>query len=139
VHVIYFWKEFDLLNSICQVYITSLDSHDWHDTAMILYVFLTAAWMFGVIFFTKDSSYQKTLKQRTIILRLFIFTFVPLGHYFIQHRVYQKQGAYSKYALFEWLLVIQDIYFDSLNVMEFQGLKIIVEGWKKAIDKSVEV
>ena len=95
--------------------------------------------MFGVIFFTKDSSDQKTLKKRTIILRLFIFTFVPLGHYFIQHRVYQKQGAYSKYALFEWLLVIQDIYFDSLNVMEFQGVEIIVEGWKKAIDKSVEV
>lgn len=113
-------------------FVTSEDDHDLHDMAIITYTLLTVLWMLGVTFFAQLSYYEKATKYRRRIAQSFVFAFIPLGHYLVQHRLYQIPGAYSMYALFEWLMVILDIAFDAVSILEFQGLEIQVFGPKSS-------
>ncbi|KAA8899907.1 hypothetical protein TRICI_006277 [Trichomonascus ciferrii] len=112
-------------------FVPSEDDHDLHDMATITYTLLTVLWMLGITFFAQ-LSYEKATKYRRRIAQSFVFAFIPLGHYLIQHRLYQVPGAYSKYALFEWLMVVLDIAFDAVSIFEFQGLEIQTFGPKSS-------
>lgn len=90
----------------------------------------------GAITFFAQFSHEKPSKYRRGIAQAFVLSFVPLGHYLVQHRLYQVSGAYSKYAFLEWVMAILDLAFDSVSIYEFQGLEFQIFGSKKSVHSS---
>ncbi|KAI9440116.1 Frag1/DRAM/Sfk1 family-domain-containing protein [Lactarius indigo] len=90
------------------VYITSSDDHDVHDVLMILYIVLNLPWMIGNIRLSKG----RARSQR------FWFSLLPMIYFFVQHKVHRVPGAYTRYAFFEWSLIILDILYDSVATID---------------------
>lgn len=99
------------------VYVTSTDDHFFHDIAMFLYIALTPPWMF----ITSGSLAQPNISNRAAaddtlaskarhMRRIACFSFFActpfMGYFFYRHNNLRIPGAYSRYAYFEWGLII---------------------------------
>ncbi|KAG5297368.1 calcofluor white hypersensitive protein [Histoplasma ohiense] len=109
-------------------YITSTDDHDWHDIFMISYLVATLPWTLGCLALSPNN--RQAVKYRKILAGVFFGTLVPLIYYFIQHKVHRVPGAYTKYAFFEWALVLFDVGFDAVTVLDFSAFEIVVRDVK---------
>jgi len=107
------------------VYITSSDDHDWHDIFMITYIVCNIPWMLGHVACTPIQN-SKARRRRRIIAALFFGSLVPLVYFFIEHKVHRIPGAYSKYSIFEWTLIILDVLYDSVAELDFQAANLQV-------------
>ncbi|KAH9018476.1 Frag1/DRAM/Sfk1 family-domain-containing protein [Lactarius pseudohatsudake] len=96
------------------VYITSSDNHDVHDVLMILYIVLNLPWMFGNIRLSRG----RARRQRIRVAYLFWLSLLPMIYFFVQHKVYRVPGAYTRYAFFEWSLILFDILYDSVAIID---------------------
>ncbi|KAJ2707448.1 Protein cwh43 [Coemansia sp. IMI 203386] len=115
------------------VYVTSSDDHDIHDVMMISYMLLTLPYMLMMINVGDKSLFTHNLRKlaanksrRKWVCSLFFGNIVPLVYYFIQHKVHRVAGAYTTYAFFEWALIVFDVMFDSLAMVEFQALDMSI-------------
>ncbi|KAF2263519.1 calcofluor white hypersensitive protein precursor [Lojkania enalia] len=106
-------------------YVTSTDDHDWHDIFMISYLVATIPWTAGCLALSPRN--PVALKYRKIFSGTFFATIVPLIYFFIQHKVHRVAGAYTTYAFFEWSLVLLDVAFDAVTVVEFSNFEIVVK------------
>ncbi|KAJ5240150.1 hypothetical protein N7468_004769 [Penicillium chermesinum] len=109
-------------------YVTSTDDHDWHDIFMISYLVATLPWTLGCLALSPNN--RQAVKYRKVMASLFFGTLVPLIYYFIQHKVHKVPGAYTRYAFFEWSLVLFDVGFDAITVLDFEGLELVVRDVK---------
>ncbi|OJD28075.1 hypothetical protein ACJ73_00531 [Blastomyces percursus] len=109
-------------------YITSTDDHDWHDIFMISYLVATLPWTLGCLALSPNN--RQAVKYRKVLAGVFFGTLVPLIYYFIQHKVHKVPGAYTKYAFFEWALVLFDVGFDAVTVLDFGAFEIVVRDVK---------
>ncbi|PGG96308.1 hypothetical protein AJ79_09642 [Helicocarpus griseus UAMH5409] len=109
-------------------YITSTDDHDWHDIFMISYLVATLPWTLGCLALSPNN--KQAVKYRKILASLFFGTLVPLIYYFIQHKVHKVPGAYTKYAFFEWSLILFDVGFDAVTALDFGAFEIVVKDVK---------
>ncbi|OXN24527.1 hypothetical protein CDV57_06552 [Aspergillus fumigatus] len=109
-------------------YVTSTDDHDWHDIFMISYLVATLPWTFGCLALSPNN--RRAVKYRKIMAGLFFGTLVPLIYYFIQHKVHKVAGAYTKYAFFEWSLILFDVGFDAVTALDFDAFEIVVRDVK---------
>lgn len=107
------------------VYITSSDNHDAHDVGMISYILLTIPWELGCISQTPPG--HRSLRRRRIwTMAAFFGCIVPMVPLYIQHKFYRVPGAYSRYAYFEWMLIILDIGFDALAAYQLDSMELEV-------------
>ncbi|KAI1000473.1 hypothetical protein K3495_g7722 [Podosphaera aphanis] len=120
-------------------YVTSTDDHGWHDVFMISYLVATLPWTLGCISLTSNN--PRALRYRKRLAASFFSTLVPLVYYFIQHKVHKVAGAYTKYAFFEWSLIVFDVAFDAVTAFDFETFELTVKdvkglskGQKLAID-----
>ncbi|PKX91992.1 putative integral plasma membrane protein [Aspergillus novofumigatus IBT 16806] len=109
-------------------YVTSTDDHDWHDIFMISYLVATLPWTLGCLALSPNN--RRAVKYRKIMAGLFFGTLVPLIYYFIQHKVHKVAGAYTKYAFFEWSLILFDVGFDAVMALDFDAFEIVVRDVK---------
>ncbi|CAL5870220.1 uncharacterized protein PFLUO_LOCUS4455 [Penicillium psychrofluorescens] len=109
-------------------YVTSTDDHDWHDIFMISYLVATLPWTLGCLALSPNN--RRAVKYRKIMAGLFFGTLVPLIYYFIQHKVHKVPGAYTKYAFFEWALILFDVGFDAVTALDFEGFELVVRDIK---------
>ncbi|KAK5172920.1 Protein cwh43 [Saxophila tyrrhenica] len=109
-------------------YITSTDDHDWHDIFMISYLVATLPWTIGCTMLSPPN--PEAIKYRKYLASAFFGTLVPLVYFFIQHKVHRVPGAYTIYAFFEWSLVLLDVGFDTVTVMDFSSFEIVVKDVK---------
>ncbi|KAJ9297818.1 hypothetical protein DTO271G3_4039 [Paecilomyces variotii] len=109
-------------------YITSTDDHDWHDIFMISYLVATLPWTLGCLALSPNN--RRAVKYRKILAGLFFGTLVPLIYYFIQHKVHKVPGAYTKYAFFEWSLILFDVGFDAVTALDFEAFELVVRDIK---------
>ncbi|RYP07919.1 hypothetical protein DL764_002190 [Monosporascus ibericus] len=105
-------------------YVTSTDDHDRHDVFMISYIVATLPWTAGCIALSSPNS--RAVKHRERLAAAFFATIVPMVYLYIQHKVHRVPGAYTKYALCEWSLIILDVAFDAVTVYDFSSLEITV-------------
>ncbi|KAF5844914.1 hypothetical protein GGP41_008871 [Bipolaris sorokiniana] len=106
-------------------YVTSTDDHDWHDIFMISYLVATLPWTIGCLALSPQNA--TAIKYRKIFAGSFFATLVPLIYFFIQHKVHRVAGAYTIYAFFEWSLVLLDVAFDAVTMIEFQHFEIVIK------------
>ncbi|KAF2851240.1 calcofluor white hypersensitive protein-like protein [Plenodomus tracheiphilus IPT5] len=106
-------------------YVTSTDDHDWHDIFMISYLVATLPWTLGCLALSPKN--PTALKFRKVFAGSFFATLVPLIYFFIQHKVHRVAGAYTIYAFFEWALVLLDVAFDAVTMIEFENLEVVVK------------
>ncbi|KIL67488.1 hypothetical protein M378DRAFT_185572 [Amanita muscaria Koide BX008] len=99
------------------VYITSSDDHDAHDIFMISYMVCNIPWMIGGTVCTP-------VNRVSVRRQRFFATIIPLVYFFLQHKVHRIPGAYTRYAFFEWALIIFDVYFDSVAELEFKDAQL---------------
>ncbi|CAI7649064.1 unnamed protein product [Penicillium bialowiezense] len=109
-------------------YVTSTDDHDWHDIFMISYLVATLPWTLGCLALSPNN--RRAVKYRKIMASLFFGTLVPLIYYFIQHKVHKVPGAYTKYAFFEWSLILFDVGFDAITALDFESFELVVRDVK---------
>ncbi|KAL4820772.1 Frag1/DRAM/Sfk1 family-domain-containing protein [Aspergillus spinulosporus] len=109
-------------------YVTSTDDHDWHDIFMISYLVATLPWTIGCLALSPNN--RRAVKYRKILASLFFGTLVPLIYYFIQHKVHKVPGAYTRYAFFEWSLILFDVGFDAVTALDFEAFEIVVKDVK---------
>lgn len=109
-------------------YVTSTDDHDWHDIFMISYLVATLPWTLGCLALSPNN--RRAVKYRKIMASLFFGTLVPLVYYFIQHKVHKVPGAYTKYAFFEWSLILFDVGFDAVTALDFESFELVVRDVK---------
>ncbi|KAL4979345.1 Frag1/DRAM/Sfk1 family-domain-containing protein [Aspergillus desertorum] len=109
-------------------YVTSTDDHDWHDIFMISYLVATLPWTIGCLVLSPNN--RLAVKYRKVLASLFFGTLVPLIYYFIQHKVHKVPGAYTKYAFFEWSLILFDVGFDAVTALDFEAFEIVVKDVK---------
>ncbi|KAI1837944.1 hypothetical protein DTO006G1_3931 [Penicillium roqueforti] len=109
-------------------YVTSTDDHDWHDIFMISYLVATLPWTLGCLALSPNN--RRAVKYRKILASLFFGTLVPLIYYFIQHKVHKVPGAYTKYAFFEWSLILFDVGFDAVTALDFECFELVVRDVK---------
>ncbi|KAI9037644.1 putative integral plasma membrane protein [Aspergillus affinis] len=109
-------------------YVTSTDDHDWHDIFMISYLVATLPWTLGCLALSPNN--RRAVKYRKVMASLFFGTLVPLIYYFIQHKVHKVPGAYTKYAFFEWSLILFDVGFDAVTALDFEAFEIVVRDVK---------
>ncbi|WWC64717.1 uncharacterized protein I303_107328 [Kwoniella dejecticola CBS 10117] len=105
------------------VYITSRDHHDLHDLFMILYLLLTVPWMF---LSTQNCVNKSVRSKRRIPFFGFLAMVPPVIWFYYQHSVLRTPGAYTYYSMFEWSLVLWDVAFDALAVLELGHLQIAI-------------
>jgi hypothetical protein len=129
------------------VYVTSTDGHGWHDIFMILYLVATFPWALGCLALSPKN--RRAVKYRKIMAGLFFGALVPLIYYFMQHKVHKVPGgaftpvlylaycalttlplAYTKYAFFEWSLILFDVGFDAVTALDFDAFEIVVRDVK---------
>ncbi|KAK7935836.1 hypothetical protein PG985_001331 [Apiospora marii] len=118
-------------------YVTSTDDHDWHDIFMISYLVATLPWTLGCIALSPAN--PTATKYRKRIAGSFFGTLVPLVYFFIQHKVHRVAGAYTTYAFFEWALILFDVAFDAVTVLDFATFEIVVRdvgGLSQGVNKS---
>ncbi|PLB40849.1 putative integral plasma membrane protein [Aspergillus candidus] len=108
-------------------YVTSTDDHDWHDIFMISYLVATLPWTLGCLALSQN---RRAAKYRKVMASLFFGTLVPLIYFFIQHKVHKVAGAYTKYAFFEWSLILFDVGFDAVTALDFETFEIVVRDVK---------
>ncbi|BGP19267.1 hypothetical protein JCM10213_008215 [Rhodosporidiobolus nylandii] len=101
------------------VFVTSSDHGDVHDVAMVAYIVLNLPYMILSTLFTPPSTDAKSLRRW--LGSTFFATLVPLVYCYIQHKVHRVAGAYSIYALFEWTLIILDVSFDAISILDFSA------------------
>ncbi|KAF2814620.1 uncharacterized protein BDZ99DRAFT_506070 [Mytilinidion resinicola] len=106
-------------------YVTSTDDHHWHDIFMISYLVATVPWTLGCLALSPRN--PTAVKYRKIFAGGFFATLVPLTYFFLQHKVHRVAGAYTTYALFEWLTVLLDVGFDTVTVLDFASLEIVIK------------
>jgi hypothetical protein len=122
-------------------YVTSTDDHDWHDIFMISYLVATLPWTLGCLALSPKN--PTALQYRKVLAGSFFATLVPLIYFFIQHKVHRVAGgelcclahvtpinvpvAYTIYAFFEWALVLLDVGFDAVTMIEFQHLEVVIK------------
>ncbi|OBT46186.1 hypothetical protein VE00_02295 [Pseudogymnoascus sp. WSF 3629] len=106
-------------------YVTSTDDHDWHDIFMISYLVATLPWTLGCLALSPPN--PTTIKYRKIFGGTFFATIVPLVYFFIQHKVHKVAGAYTKYAFFEWSLVLLDVAFDAVTMLDFDAFEVVIK------------
>ncbi|KFZ13450.1 hypothetical protein V502_06600, partial [Pseudogymnoascus sp. VKM F-4520 (FW-2644)] len=106
-------------------YVTSTDDHDWHDIFMISYLVATLPWTLGCLALSPPNA--TTIKYRKIFGGAFFGTLVPLVYYFIQHKVHKVAGAYTIYAFFEWSLVLLDVAFDAVTMLDFESFEVVIK------------
>ncbi|KAF9579831.1 hypothetical protein BGW38_003748 [Lunasporangiospora selenospora] len=106
------------------VFVTSTDDHDIHDVAMMIYLFCTVPHVIGTIKSAPQN--RRAQKYRRIFAYTFFGALVPMIYYFIQHNVHRVPGAYTKYAFFEWSLIISDLAFDAVCMIDFQTFELRV-------------
>jgi hypothetical protein len=95
------------------IYFPSGDWNNFHDVTMILYLICTA--MYHRLLISAKTSINKSMRSLTVSKNLLVTLFceVPvLVLFFLLHKVYKRAGAYSIYALFEWLLILIDVCLD---------------------------
>ena len=108
---------------------------------MISYLVATLPWTIGCIALSPKN--VTALKYRKVLAGSFFATLVPLIYFFIQHKVHRVAGgmscgslypahanltvAYTIYAFFEWSLVLLDVGFDAVTMIEFQHLEIVIK------------
>ncbi|KAJ6138592.1 Endonuclease/exonuclease/phosphatase [Penicillium samsonianum] len=109
-------------------YVTSTDDHDWHDIFMISYLVATLPWTLGCLALSPNN--RRAVKYRKIMASLFFGTLIPLIYYFIQHKVHKVPGAYTKYAFFEWSLILFDVGFDAVTALDFESFELVVRDVK---------
>jgi hypothetical protein len=105
-------------------YITSTDDHDWHDGFMIAYLVATLPWTLGCIALSPPN--PAALKWRKRIAGAFFGSLVPMVYFYIQHKVHRVPGAYTTYAFFEWLLILFDVGFDAVTMLDFETLEVVI-------------
>ncbi|OAL46244.1 calcofluor white hypersensitive protein precursor [Pyrenochaeta sp. DS3sAY3a] len=106
-------------------YVTSTDDHDWHDIFMISYLVATLPWTIGCLALSPNN--LTALKYRKLFAGSFFGTLVPMIYFFIQHKVHRVAGAYTIYSFFEWSLVLLDVAFDAVTMIEFKNFEIVVK------------
>ncbi|CRG85633.1 Protein cwh43 [Talaromyces islandicus] len=109
-------------------YVTSTDDHDWHDIFMISYLIATLPWTLGCLALSPAN--HRAVKYRKIFAGLFFGSLVPLIYFFIQHKVHKVAGAYTKYAFFEWGLILFDVAFDAVTALDFEAFELVVRDVK---------
>ena len=126
------------------IYIPAVDDHDPHDLCLTIYLSMTFVWFFTLLNVIGTNGNAKSHLYRKRILRWYCILFVPMMHYFTQHRIYQVAGgkcemvylhgikeltsylAYSKYSIFEWIVIGLDLLYDCVAVFEFDSLEVRV-------------
>ncbi|KAJ2062676.1 Protein cwh43 [Coemansia sp. S146] len=115
------------------VYVTSSDDHDMHDVMMIAYMLLTLSYVVLLLKSGDKSPFTHNIKElaanrsRRKWVFLTLFGSIPrIIHFFISHKVHRVAGAHTNYALFEWALIVFDVMFDSLAMVEFKALDLAV-------------
>ncbi|GAA6050383.1 hypothetical protein JCM3770_004011 [Rhodotorula araucariae] len=98
------------------VFITSSDHGDVHDFFMVLYIVLNLPYMILHTVLTPTGTLAKPLRR--ILGTAFFATLVPLIYFYLEHKQKRVAGAYSIYALFEWSLIILDVAFDSVFILD---------------------
>jgi len=110
------------------VYVTSTDSHDVHDVAMLLYLLLTFPYMFASIGAfggaAEDPRSRSANRVRKILLALFTLTIFPGVYFYLRHKRDRIAGAYSVYAVLEWSQVLYDVAFDACSLVELSYLQL---------------
>ncbi|KAN0065714.1 Protein cwh43 [Thecaphora frezii] len=129
------------------VYVTSTDDHDFHDIAMAAYLLLTPPWMFitnGSLApqpakfdssaSDRDAVAAKATRTRRLAALLFFSCIPPMVYFYHRHSVLRIPGAYSRYAYFEWGLIVFDLLFDAASVYDLARLELhVVETPKPAL------
>ncbi|KAF9111335.1 hypothetical protein BGX27_005068 [Mortierella sp. AM989] len=106
------------------IYVTSSDDHAIHDFAMIVYLLCTVPHVIGTIKSAPQN--LRTQKYRRICGYTFFGALVPMVYFFIQHNVHRVPGAYTYYAIFEWSLIISDLAFDAVSMVDFETFEFRV-------------
>ncbi|GAA5821666.1 hypothetical protein JCM11251_000961 [Rhodosporidiobolus azoricus] len=102
------------------VFVTSSDHGDVHDIFMVGYIVLNLPYMILTTYLTPSTTRASSAKSaRRWLASAFFATLVPLVYWYIQHKVHRRAGAYSIYALFEWSLIVLDVSFDSISILDF--------------------
>jgi F0F1-type ATP synthase membrane subunit a len=114
-----------ILSSWVWMFVTSTDNHDVHDVGMITFLVLTVPWMVGNILLTPPAQRQAKRRRQIIMGAYFgcILAMIPL---YIQHKVQRKAGAYSRYAYFEWGLIVFDILYDCVSIAELSQWEVVI-------------
>ncbi|KAI8339921.1 fgf receptor activating protein [Chlamydoabsidia padenii] len=119
-------------------YITSTDDHDLHDIAMAFYLICTLPWQLGVLS-TSSRQLPHLLKWRRILVAAFFGTTPFMVYFFIQHKIHHVPGAYSIYAFFEWSLILYDVGFDAVSLMDFECLDVVIVDRSPFVNKKEDV
>ncbi|KAF9976615.1 hypothetical protein BGZ75_000211 [Mortierella antarctica] len=106
------------------VYVTSSDDHGIHELAMIVYLLCTVPHVVGTIITAPQNALAQ--KYRRIFAYTFFGALIPMVYFFIRHKVYRIPGAYTYYAFFEWSLIISDLAFDAVCMIDFETLEFRV-------------
>lgn len=118
-------------------YVTSTDDHGWHDIFMISYLVATLPWTIGCVMLSPNN--PRAIKYRKYLAALFFGTLVPLIYFFIQHKVHKVAGAYTTYAFFEWALILFDVAFDAVTILDFDTFEIVVKDVKRSTKGKVSI
>jgi hypothetical protein len=136
---------FFLLNVVCYileclrlllictfVIITSSEWHARHDMAAQTHIALTlvylplSTWRFARIDRSRKSASFPLTATQTRLLHNFVWfsNTALLIYYFVQHKAHEIPGAYSRFAIHELLLIVFDIVYDMILVMDFRNVRM---------------
>ncbi|KAI3629159.1 hypothetical protein CBS9595_000231 [Malassezia furfur] len=116
------------------VYITSTDHALVHDVAMGLYLGLTPLWMALCAVSLAPgpqsphaAAHRTAQRVRAAAAAAFYACTPCMVYLYLQHRRHRVPGAYSRYALFEWGLVVCDLAYDAASAWDLGRFTIRVE------------
>lgn len=113
------------------IFVTSSDHALLHDVTMGLYIGLTPIWMAACFVSLAPAPDSKHAEAHQIAQR--VRTYAAIAFYsctpfmvrlYLRHRRDNVKGAYTDYAMFEWLLVVFDVLFDMGSVWDLKRFTV---------------
>lgn len=101
------------------IYVPSGDWNAWHDASMVVYLLLTAIYHAGL-------GIKQRNRSAMLILAAMLANVAVMVHFLVQHKVHRVAGAYSRYSMFEWLLIGMDVSLDWLAYSSFRDAGVVL-------------
>jgi len=116
-------------------YVSSSEYLFIHEVCFVCYVLSSLIWcgihtsMFRSAIISKSKSmnpeilrFQRSYRWKLscFFIQLIAF-FISLYFFLVEHRYYCMKGAYSRYAICEWIFSAANIIYDTMCYMDFEG------------------
>ncbi|XP_069615679.1 post-GPI attachment to proteins factor 2 isoform X4 [Ranitomeya imitator] len=132
-HINFLLNVFEILCLLLLTYVSSNENHGIHQLAFIFFMFFSLGYMMVTIRiwslsrkFSVSAEERRSYRWKQCLLLLNLVSFLISLVFYYHHNASCKQGVYSAFAFFEYLVVLSNMGFHMTAWWDFGSKELVV-------------